>query len=156
MALTTQQMISLGFKPSKRSSLYNRKYDTLVYPITDSDFLYIGYNEYSQKINNKILWKSFKQVDTGERITYPVIHLGDTSFGELKKFLERSKDSIVNCAIPKTAEEANAPMAVEEGSSPKEYEKAVTEEEIELVKSMTDTGYHPAIETINKIDGQSN
>lgn len=90
MALTTQQMISLGFKPSKRSSLYGKKYDTLVYPINDTDFLYIGYNEFTKRVNNKILWKSFKQIDSGERITYPVVHLGDTGFTELKAYLQRS------------------------------------------------------------------
>lgn len=90
MALTTQQLISLGFKPSKRSSLYNKKYDTLIYPISDTDFIYTGYNQYTSKINNKVLWKSFKQVDTGERITYPIINLGDTGFTELKSFLDRA------------------------------------------------------------------
>jgi len=94
MALTTQQMISLGFKPSKRSSMYDKKYDTLIYPINETDFLYIGYNEYTKRINNKILWKSFKQVDSGERITYPVTHLGDTGFSELKDFLVKCKRDI--------------------------------------------------------------
>ena len=94
MALTTGQMISLGFKPSKRSSLYDKKYDTLVYPLNNTDYLYIGYNEFTKRVNNKILWKSFKQVDTGERITYPVTHLGDTGFTELKDYLEYSKRDI--------------------------------------------------------------
>lgn len=116
MALTTQQLISLGFKPSKRSSLYNRKYDTLIYPINETDFIYTGYNPYSKKINNKILWKSFKQLDSGERITYPIINLGDTGFNELKRFIERCERSIINCATPSNADEANAPNAVEEGS----------------------------------------
>lgn len=87
-------MISLGFKPSKRSSMYDKKYDTLIYPINETDFLYIGYNEYTKRINNKILWKSFKQVDSGERITYPVTHLGDTGFSELKDFLVKCKRDI--------------------------------------------------------------
>lgn len=99
-------MISLGFKPSKRSSLYKKKYDTLIYPINETDFIYTGYNQFSKTVNKKILWKSFKQVDTGERITYPVVHLGDTGLNELKSFLDR-------CL---TAEKYNAPMAVEEGS----------------------------------------
>lgn len=90
MAITIQQMISLGFKPSKRSSLYQRKYDTLIYPLNDTDFIYVGYNEYAKSINNKVLWKSFKQVDSGERITYPIVHLGDITFSGLKSFIERS------------------------------------------------------------------
>lgn len=143
-------MISLGFKPSKRSSLYKRKYDTLVYPITDTDFLYIGYNEFSQRINNKILWKSFKQVDTGERITYPVIHLGDTSFTELKNFLQRSKDSIVNMAIPEDKEEAYSPMAVEEGSKGIKTEKPASAEEVEKALNVVRQ------EVINKLDGEDN
>lgn len=106
MALTTQQMISLGFKPSKRSSMYNRKYDTLIYPINGTDFFYIGYNEYSKRINNKILWKSFKQIETGERITYPVVHLGDTTYTELKAYIGRSQ----------TASDYNSVMSVEEAS----------------------------------------
>lgn len=94
MALTTQQMISLGFKPSKRSSMYDRKYDTLIYPINTTDYLYIGYNEFTKRINNKILWKSFKQIESGERITYPVVHLGETGFKELKDFLDYFKRDI--------------------------------------------------------------
>ena len=138
MALTLTQVTSLGFKPSKRSSLYGRKYDTLVYAINDTDFLYVGYNEYSKDINNKIIWKSFKQKDTGERITYPVIHLGDTSFSELQKFIQRSKDSIINCAVPETAIEANAPMAVEEGSSAREIEQPTSITDILLVQDTAD------------------
>lgn len=91
MALTLTQVTSLGFKPSKRSSLYGKKYDTLIYTINATDFLYVGYNEYSKNINNKIIWKSFKDFNTGERITYPVINIGSTSLGELKQFLDRTK-----------------------------------------------------------------
>lgn len=90
MSVTREQLIDLGFKPSKRSSLYNKKYDTLIYPLNETDFIYLGYNQYNKLVNNKILWKSFKREETGERITYPVIHLGDTSYTEVKDFLRRS------------------------------------------------------------------
>lgn len=91
MAITLQQLESLGFLPSKRSSLYNKKYDTLVFPINNSDFLYLGYNEYSKTVSNKIIWKSFKDIETGERITYPVIHLRDTTFGNVKDYINRTE-----------------------------------------------------------------
>lgn len=89
MAITTAQMISIGFKPSKRSTIYERKFDTLIYPINDTDFIYIGFNPYTKRVNNKVLWKSFKGPDG--RITYPVAHLGDISFTGLKEFIEKCK-----------------------------------------------------------------
>lgn len=89
MAVTREQMIDLGFKPSKRGGGLSKykKYDTLIYPINDTDFLYIGYNQFNKSVNNKIIWKSFKS-DEG-RITYPVISLGDTGYRELKSFIDR-------------------------------------------------------------------
>lgn len=116
-------MISLGFKPSKRSSIYKKKYDTLIYPINDTDFIYTGYNQFSKTVSNKILWKSFKQQDTGERITYPVVHLGDTGYTELKAFLGRCN----------SAAEYNAEMAVE--SYTKEEMDDLTNEAIQTSNS---------------------
>ena len=89
MAITKEQLVSLGFKPSKRGGGFSKykKYDTLLYPINDTDFLYIGYNQFNREINNKVIWKSFKG-DEG-RITYPVISLGDTGYGELRDFIKR-------------------------------------------------------------------
>lgn len=90
MALTNEQLISLGFKPSIRGKGglgKNKKYDSLVLRLNESDFLYTGYNPYKKQINYKTIWKSFKNVD-GERITYQVVSLADTGFYELKNYIE--------------------------------------------------------------------
>lgn len=91
MALTIGQIKDLGFKPAKRGGglSKHRKYDTLVYTLNKTDFLYIGYNQYSKSINNKTIWKSFKHPETNDRITYKVIDIGDTSYTELKDYLDR-------------------------------------------------------------------
>lgn len=143
MSITREQLISLGFKPTKRGGGLSatRKYDTLIYPIDNTDFIYIGYNQFNKTINNKVLWKSFKDLD-GNRITYPVISLGDTGYNELKNFLERSKASIAYKAIPITLEESNVPLAVVEDSSKGSDYKM--QENIEEDNSFP---------TINKIDG---
>jgi len=143
MAVTLEQLKDLGFKPSKRSSLYNKKYDTLIYPLNETDFIYLGYNQYTKSINNKVLWKSFKSKETGERITYPVIHLGDTGFNEVKDFLKRS-DSVANYAQPMTLEEANAPLAVEEGSSKINKATEFSKQDLKDIEESVD---------ITKIDG---
>lgn len=91
MSITLLQVKDLGFKPAKRGgglSKY-RKYDTLIYTLNKTDFLYIGYNQYSKSINNKTIWKSFKHPETNDRITYKVIDIGDTSYSELKDYLNR-------------------------------------------------------------------
>jgi hypothetical protein len=115
MAITKEQLIDLGFKPSKRGGGLSqfKKYDTLVYPIDDTDFLYIGYNQFNKQVNNKKIWKSFKTPE-GSRFTYCVISLGDTGYNELKDYLIRAKNSIQYKAIPLTAIEANSPMAIED------------------------------------------
>jgi len=89
MAITKETLVSLGFKPSKRGGglAKHKKYDTLIYPINSTDFLYIGYNQFKREVNNKVIWKSFKAEEG--RITYPVISLGDTGYSELKDFITR-------------------------------------------------------------------
>lgn len=90
MAITLQQLKSLGFLPAKRSTLYKRKYDTLIFPLNKTDHLYLGYNQYTKEINYKSVWKSFRMPETGERITYQVINLGETGYDEMKEFLRIS------------------------------------------------------------------
>lgn len=93
MALTTEQIISLGFKPSLRGRgglAKNRKYDSLVFPINETDFLYTGYNPFKKQVNYKTIWKSFKDKVNGERITYQVVSLADTGYMELKAYLQRT------------------------------------------------------------------
>lgn len=97
MALTLQQLTSLGFKPSVRGRgglSKNKKYDSLVLPLNDTDFLYTGYNSFKDQINYKSIWKSFKS-EEGERITYQVANLADTGFGELQDYIYRCKNIIV-------------------------------------------------------------
>lgn len=96
MAITLHQLKSLGFLPAKRSSIYNRKYDTLIFPLNKTDHLYLGYNQYNKEINNKSIWKSFKHPETNERITYKVINLGETGFDEMKEFL---RISVINSNV---------------------------------------------------------
>ncbi len=89
MALTIKQITSLGFKPTKRGgglSKYKR-YDTYVYPINKTDYLYIGYNPFKEEVNRKTIWKSI-MTDEG-RLSYQVINIGDTGFSELKDFINR-------------------------------------------------------------------
>lgn len=94
MALTNEQLLSLGFQPSVRGRgglSKTKKYDSLVFPLNDTDFLYTGYNPYKKQINFKTIWKSFKD-SNGNRITYQVINLADTGFTEFKTYLDRNKN----------------------------------------------------------------
>lgn len=105
MAITIEQLKNLGFKPSVRGrgGLGKlKKYDSLIYPINDTDFLYTGYNPYKKQINYKTIWKSFKDED-GNRITYQVINLGDTGLLELKEYILRS-EALYNIKQPKDIE----------------------------------------------------
>lgn len=152
MAITREQLVDLGFKPSKRGGGLSKykKYDTLIYPINETDFLYIGYNQFNKTVNNKIIWKSFKSEEG--RITYPVISLGDTGYKELKSFISRCKDSIVNVAIPETLEEAKAPNAHEEGSVPREIEDIPTAEDTRNAMKSCLNDSEDGLPFINSID----
>lgn len=90
MALTISQLSNLGFVPTKKSSPFRKKYDTLIYPLNKTDYLYLGFDTIKKEINNKIVWKSFLQPDTNERLTYIVINIGSTGYKEMKDFLKRS------------------------------------------------------------------
>lgn len=90
MSLTKDQLVNLGFKPSKRGNgLTNKKYDSLVFRINDSDYLYTGYIQFKNQINYKTIWKSFKD-EEGKQNTYQVINLGETGFNELNNYLIRT------------------------------------------------------------------
>lgn len=93
MALTIKQLESLGFKPTKKESPFKRKFDTLIYPLNETDYLYLGYNEFRKEINNKLVWKSFVEPGTKNRIAYVVTNIGSTGFTEMKTFLKRAKDN---------------------------------------------------------------
>ena len=99
MSLTRVQLCDLGFVPTKRGGGLSpyRKYDTLLYPLNDTDFLYIGYNQFNKSVNNKVIWKSFKAPEG--RITYPVVSLGETGYYELKDFLMRAKLQYTNAVV---------------------------------------------------------
>ena len=95
MALTLKQMLSVGFKPTKKKSPFAKSYDTLVLAINKTDYLYLGYNPVLKEMNFKKIWKSFIDTD-GNRMTYQVTSIGDTGFKELKNYvtaeLKRAND----------------------------------------------------------------
>ncbi len=93
MALTLKQLESLGFKPTKKESPFRRKFDTLIYPLNETDYLWLGYNEFKKEVNNKIIWKSFVEPDTKNRVAYQITNIGTTGFNEMKAFLKRAKEN---------------------------------------------------------------
>ncbi len=88
MSITREQIMDLGFKPTKKKSPYAKKYDTLVFPLNKTDYLYLGYNQITKGIDFKRLWKSCVDMD-GKRVTFQVSHLGETSYSELKDYINR-------------------------------------------------------------------
>jgi len=102
MSITIKQLKDLGFKPFKKRSPYSKSYDSLMYKLNNTDYLYVGYSSFTKQVNNKLIWKSFVQPDTKERIAYVVTRLGDTGYTEMKDFLERS---VVNANHVVTEEE---------------------------------------------------
>lgn len=115
MALTNNQLLDLGFKPSVRGRGglgKTRKYDSLVLPINDTDFLYTGFNPYKNQVNYKTIWKSFKDIN-GNRITYQVINLADTGYTQLKDYITRTQSveanknsEVVDIEMPEMTTEA--------------------------------------------------
>lgn len=97
MALTLSQVTSIGFKPCKKQSPFAKKYDTLIFPINKTDYLYIGYNPVIKEMNFKKIWKSFVDND-GHRMTYQITTLGETGFRELKNYVtaELNRDRMLN------------------------------------------------------------
>jgi len=95
MSITREQIIDLGFKPDKKKSPFSKQYDTLIYSINKTDYLYFGYNHITKNIDFKRMWKSCVD-DEGNRITYQVAHTGDISFSNLKEFITKLNGSKVN------------------------------------------------------------
>lgn len=93
MSLTRTQLIDLGFKPAKmaNSTNNNRKYDTLIFPLNKTDYIYTGFNKLNNQIDFKRLWKRFEDPETKEIISYPVERIGVLSYETVKEYLEMSK-----------------------------------------------------------------
>ena len=89
MALTKEQIISLGFKPAKKASPFAKKYDTLIFNLNKTDYLYIGYDPFRKEINYKRIWKSFVN-EEGHREAHQLTHIGETTFTELKDYIRRA------------------------------------------------------------------
>lgn len=88
MSLTIEQLKDLGFKDSRKSTGFSRKFNTLIYPLNKTDYLYFGFDYSRKEINKKIVWKSFVNID-GERISYIITNLSNTGYNEMKAFLKR-------------------------------------------------------------------
>lgn len=90
MAVTRQQILEVGFKPTKRQKgLGTRQYDTLMYKINDEDYLYLGYNDFRGNIDFKILWKSIN-TELG-RISYPIQSIGNLTLTSLKEYIKKAE-----------------------------------------------------------------
>lgn len=88
MSLTKEQLISLGFVPGKKKTGFAKTYDTLIYPLTKTDYLYINKNA-------SFVWMCFVNLE-GERINYQVINIGITGFFEMQSYLLRTKENWKN------------------------------------------------------------
>lgn len=91
MAITREQLIDLGFKPTKLAKgKTRRKYDSLVLYINDTDYLFTGFNNITRKIDFKRIWKSFEGPEG--RISYAISHTGHISYTALKEYIESAKE----------------------------------------------------------------
>lgn len=89
MAITREQLLNIGFKPSKRAkSLGRKKYDTLIYNLNSTDYVYLGYNTYTKQIDFKRLWKSIMFHD-GDRYTFPVEKLKELTLSNVKEYIKQ-------------------------------------------------------------------
>lgn len=91
MAITRQQILEFGFKATKRrKGLGTRKYDTLMYKLSDDDYLYLGYNDFRGNTDYKTLWKSIKTEEG--RVSYPVKTIGSLTLTALKEYVDSAKE----------------------------------------------------------------
>lgn len=91
MGLTRAHLIELGFKPAKKQrGLSTRKYDTLMYKLNDTDYIYLGYNDFRGNIDFKTLWKSIMTEEEG-RISYPIQSLGTLTYTNLKEYIKNAE-----------------------------------------------------------------
>lgn len=88
MSITLEQIRSIGFVHAKKKSPFAKKYDTLIYPLNKTDYLYLGYNSITKTIDYKRIWKSCVDME-GNRVSFQVSHLGETSLSELKSYIAR-------------------------------------------------------------------
>lgn len=86
MSITREQIIALGFKPTKKKSPFAKKYDTLIYRLNDTDYLYLGYSTILKSLDYKRIWKSCIDAE-GNRLSFQIAHIGETSFSELKDYI---------------------------------------------------------------------
>ena len=91
MSLTKEQLVSLGFVPGKKKTGFARQYDTLVFPLSKTDYLYINKN-------GSYVWMCFVDMES-RRINYQVVNIGITGFHEMKTYLKRTKDNWKNKAL---------------------------------------------------------
>lgn len=92
MAVTRDQLIDIGFKPTKKSKvLSNRKYDTLIYPLNKTDYIYTGYNNFNKNIDFKRLWKTFYDPESEETYTYPIDKMGELSLTIVKDIIKQAE-----------------------------------------------------------------
>lgn len=90
MSITRQQLLSLGFVPTKRKKgLGNRKYDTLMFKLNEDDYLYLGYNDFRGNVEFKTLWKSIITEEDG-RVSYPIDSLGSLTYNSLKEYIDNT------------------------------------------------------------------
>lgn len=91
MAITRQQILEVGFKPTKKKKgLGTRKYDTLMYKLSDNDYLYLGYNDFRGNTDFKTLWKSILTEEG--RISYPIKTIGMLSLNALKEYINSAEE----------------------------------------------------------------
>lgn len=98
MAITREQIVDLGFQPAKKKSPYAKKYDTLIYPLSKTDYLYLGYNGVTKGIDYKRIWKSCIDAE-GKRVSFMISHVGETSFTDLKEYIKAHKNESISSDI---------------------------------------------------------
>lgn len=97
MAITHEQLINIGFKPSKRAnSLGRKKYDTLIFSLNETDYLFLGYNVLNKKMDFKKLWKSVVDPNTKERYSFQVDKIKELTLSNLSTYLIEEKDRALN------------------------------------------------------------
>lgn len=81
MALTKKQLEDLGFVYMQRPSIYKKRACGLIYKLNEQEYLWIHEK-------GKVVFKSFLDPETQDRLSVSVCNIGDTGFSEMKRFLE--------------------------------------------------------------------
>lgn len=84
MALTKEQLKDLGFVYMQRPSIYKKRACGLIYKLPNEEYLWIHEK-------GKVVFKSFVDPETNDRLSVSVCNLGDTGFNEMKQFLADQK-----------------------------------------------------------------